>query len=68
MNHLLLIIVITIVAIDMIDAACTDTMPTTGTTAVQLSFYSNSAAGTTGSNCPSPCTIPVMTKWYRCII
>ena len=48
MYRLLLITVITLVAMDIIDATCTETMPTDGTSAVQISFYKNSAGGNLG--------------------
>ena len=62
MYRLLLITVITLVAMDIIDATCTETMPTDGTSAVQISFYKNSAGGNLG--------IPVLhhaweTMWWQ---
>ena len=65
MNYLLLITIITFFAMDIIDATCTETMPTDGTFAVQISFYKNTAGGNLGDTCPSSCMgDPVMTKWY----
>eukprot|EP00294_Goniomonas_avonlea_P008069 CAMPEP_0114553610 /NCGR_PEP_ID=MMETSP0114-20121206/7756_1 /TAXON_ID=31324 /ORGANISM="Goniomonas sp, Strain m" /LENGTH=772 /DNA_ID=CAMNT_0001738577 /DNA_START=12 /DNA_END=2330 /DNA_ORIENTATION=+ len=47
-----------------ISGTCSTTIPSSGTNAIQISFFRNSAGGTEGQTCPSACTSAIKTQWY----
>lgn len=69
MMMILVLIIAVCTSTSTVAGVCTSNIPTTGSSAVELAFYSNPSGGTLGADCPVSCAgTPIKRQFYAVVV